>query len=57
VTKLYGVKTLLGLAERVTFVIDKEGVIRKIFPHVGVSHHSEELLKFVRELESRSSSR
>jgi peroxiredoxin Q/BCP len=57
VTKLYGVKTLLGLAERVTFVIDKEGMIRKIFPHVDVRHHSEELLQFIRQLESQSSSR
>ena len=51
VTKLYGVKTLFGLADRVTFVIDKEGVIRKIFPHVDVSHHSEELLEYVGQLE------
>jgi peroxiredoxin Q/BCP len=57
VTKLYGVKTLLGLAERVTFVIDKEGVIRKIFPHVDVRHHSEELLAFVQELENPAGSR
>jgi peroxiredoxin Q/BCP len=57
VTKLYGVKTFLGLAERVTFVIDKDGVIRRIFPHVDVRHHSEELVEFVRQLESQSSSR
>jgi peroxiredoxin Q/BCP len=53
VTKLYGVKNLFGLADRVTFVIDKEGVIRKIFPHVDVSHHSEELLEFVRAMNKR----
>ena len=53
VTKLYGLKNLLGLADRVTFVIDKEGVIRKIFPHVDVSHHSEELLEFVRAMNKR----
>ncbi|MEK6570611.1 MAG: peroxiredoxin [Bacteroidota bacterium] len=50
VTKLYGVKTWYGLADRVTFVIDKEGVIRKIFPDVDVNHHSEELLAFIRSL-------
>ncbi len=53
VTKLYGVKNLFGLADRVTFIIDKDGVIRKIFPHVDVSHHSEELLEFVRQLEGK----
>jgi peroxiredoxin Q/BCP len=54
VTKLYGVKNLFGLADRATFVIDKEGVIRKIFPHVDVSHHSEELLEFVSQLKGQS---
>jgi peroxiredoxin Q/BCP len=57
VTTLYGVKTLFGVAERVTFVIDRDGVIRKIYPRVDVSHHSEELLQFVRQVESKSSSR
>jgi len=54
VTKLYGVKNLFGLADRVTFVIDKEGVIKRIFPHVDASHHSEELLEFVRLLNGES---
>jgi peroxiredoxin Q/BCP len=57
VTKLYGVKTLLGLAERVTFVIDRDGIIRKVFPRVDVSQHSAELVEFVRQLESGSSSK
>jgi peroxiredoxin Q/BCP len=57
VTKLYGVKTWLGLAERVTFAIDRDGAIQKIFPHVDVSHHSEELVEFVRELENPSGSK
>jgi peroxiredoxin Q/BCP len=55
VTKLYGVKNLFGVANRVTFVIDKEGVIRKVFPRVDVNHHSEELLEFVRQLNEWSS--
>jgi peroxiredoxin Q/BCP len=57
VTKLYGVRTLLGLADRVTFVIDRDGIIRKVFPRVDVSRHSAELVEFVRQLESRSSSK
>ena len=40
--KLYG-RIFLGL-ERMTFIIDKEGVIRKIFPKVKVDGHPEEVL-------------
>ena len=39
---LYG-KKLMGI-ERTTFVIDKNGVIQKIFPQVKVSGHFEEVL-------------
>ena len=53
VTELYGVKSFFGLADRVTFVVDKQGIIRKIYPKVDVSQHSEEVLTFVRTL-SRS---
>jgi thioredoxin-dependent peroxiredoxin len=57
VNKAYGVwkeksmygKTFLG-TERTTFVIDKEGVIRKIFPKVNVEVHIDEALKFVKTL-------
>ena len=45
---MYG-KTYLG-TERTTFVIDKEGVIRKIFPKVNVEIHIDEVLAFVRTL-------
>jgi peroxiredoxin Q/BCP len=55
VTELYGVKNIFGVANRVTFVIDKDGVVRKIFPHVHVNHHSKELLEFVRQLNELSS--
>ena len=50
VTKMYGVKTWYGLADRVTFIIDKEGIVRKVFPDVDVSRHSEEVLAVVRTL-------
>lgn len=51
VTSLYGVKAWHGLAKRVTFVIDKQGVIRKIFPDVDVSRHSEDVLAVIRALD------
>lgn len=45
---MYG-KTFLGI-ERTTFVIDKEGIIRKIWPKVKVEGHIDEVLEFVRGL-------
>ena len=45
---MYG-KTFMGVA-RVTFVIDSDGIIRKIWPNVKVEGHAEEVLNFVREM-------
>ncbi len=46
--KMYG-KTFMGI-ERTTFVIDKSGVIRKIYPKVKVDQHADEVLEFVKSL-------
>jgi thioredoxin-dependent peroxiredoxin len=46
--KNYG-RTYMGI-ERTTFVIDKAGVIRKIYPKVKVKGHMEEVLAFVQTL-------
>jgi peroxiredoxin Q/BCP len=40
--KLYG-KTFMGIV-RTTFLIDKSGTVRKIFPKVKVKNHIEEVL-------------
>jgi thioredoxin-dependent peroxiredoxin len=45
----YG-RTYFGV-ERTTFAIDKEGVIRKIWPEVKVEGHIDEVLECVRSLE------
>ncbi len=57
VGKLYGVykkKSLYGREfmgiERTTFVIGKDGVVRKVFPKVKVSGHVEEVLAALNEL-------
>ena len=44
----YG-RTYMGI-ERTTFVIDKEGVIRKILPKVSVEGHIDEVIDFVKGL-------
>ena len=53
VTERYGVKNFFGLAKRVTFVIDREGIIRKIYPDVDVSVHGQEVLAFVKTLQKK----
>lgn len=45
---MYG-KTFLGV-ERTTFVVDREGVIRKTWRKVNVDGHIDEVLEFVRTL-------
>lgn len=45
---MYG-KSYMGI-ERTTFVIDKQGVIRKIWPKVSVEGHADEVLEVVKGL-------
>ena len=46
--KLYG-KTFMGIV-RTTFLIDKNGTVRKIFPKVKVKTHIEDVLTALKEL-------
>jgi peroxiredoxin Q/BCP len=45
---MYG-RTFLGI-ERCTFLIDKVGIIRKIWPKAKVDGHAVEVLRYVQEL-------
>src|SRR4030066_615245 len=56
VRKLYGVPSSLGMIPgRVTYVIDKEGIVRYIFnSQVNAEKHMEESLKIVRFLQATS---
>ncbi|MCW1301829.1 MAG: peroxiredoxin [Candidatus Parvarchaeota archaeon] len=44
-----GIKSILGIASRVTFVLDKDGKIIKIYPKVSPDKHALELIKFLQE--------
>ncbi len=46
----YGVLREDGLAKRVTFIIDKEGIIRKIITVSDISSHAKEVLNIASEL-------
>lgn len=48
--KSYGVGSFLGMANRVTFVIDPEGKIAKVYEKVSPKGHAEEVLKDIDKL-------
>ena len=47
----YGALSSLGFARRMTFVIDKSGIIRKIYPDVTPSGHASQVLGFIKSME------
>ena len=49
VARAFGVLMPQGYAQRATFVIDKEGIIRKIYPRADASKHPTEVLAYVKE--------
>lgn len=48
VAKAFGVLMPNGYAQRATFVIDKKGIVRKIYPKANASTHPQELLAYVK---------
>ena len=51
ITKKYGVlRSIAGMAERVTFLIDRKGVLRHIWPKVNVTGHVDEVIAKIQEL-------
>ena len=46
----FGVPVSSGHAKRVTFVIDKDGKVSKVFPNVNPNGHAEELLEALKAL-------
>jgi peroxiredoxin Q/BCP len=48
-TKAYGALNPREMASRYTFVIDKKGVVRKVYTTVNPQTHPEEVLTFVKE--------
>lgn len=41
---------IAGLAKRSTFIIDKHGIIRKIFRDIDVESHGQEIANFLKQL-------
>lgn len=47
--KDYGVLSPRGFANRATFVIDKKGIVRKIFPKASATMNPEEVLDWIKD--------
>ena len=47
--KDYGVLSQRGFANRATFVIDKKGTVRKIYPNANASKNAEEVLDWIKD--------
>jgi thioredoxin-dependent peroxiredoxin len=48
--KRYAGLNIAGLAKRATFVIDKNGIIRRIFRNIDVENHGKEIVSALSEL-------
>jgi len=51
VTKKYGVLNKFGIASRVTFVIDKQGIVKKIYEKVDPANNYKELLEYLKTMQ------
>ena len=48
--KKYAGLNIAGLAKRSTFVVDKKGIIKKIFRDIDVENHGKEISEFLKQL-------
>ena len=51
VCKKYAGLNLVGLAKRSTFIIDKEGIVRKIFRNIDAENHGIEISNFLKQMQ------
>lgn len=50
VCKKYAGLNIAGLAKRTTFIVDKDGIIRKIFRNIDVEKHGREIAQALEEM-------
>ena len=49
--KKYAGLNIAGLPKRSTFIIDKKGVVKKIFRNIDVKNHGNEIAEFLKKLD------
>jgi len=50
ICKKYAGLNIAGLAKRSTFIIDKRGIIKKIFRDIDVENHGQEIADFLKQM-------
>ena len=50
ICKMYAGLNIAGLAKRSTFIIDKKGIVKKIFRDFNVENHGQEVANFLKQL-------
>lgn len=50
VLRAYGVRGFLGWAKRISFLIDAEGIVRKVYTRVSPTSHADEVVADLRAL-------
>ena len=50
-SKKYAGLNIAGLPKRSTFIIDKKGVVKKIFRDIDVKNHGNEIAEFLKKLD------
>lgn len=50
ICKKYAGLNIAGLAKRSTFIIDKQGTIKKIFRDIDVENHGQEIADFLKQM-------
>ncbi len=53
IAKAYGVGSVLGFTKRATFVIDREGIIARVYESVSPPGHASEILADLKALRPR----
>lgn len=51
--RAYGVRGFTGIAKRMTFLIDAEGRIRKVYPKVSPAEHAAEVLEDLKAMTAK----
>ena len=49
--KKYSGLNIAGLAKRITFIIDKNGIIKNIFRNIDVQNHGKQIVEFLKKLD------
>ena len=50
IVRAYGVESPFGIANRVTYIVGPDGIIKHVFPHVSTKTHGDDVLKKLKEL-------